>query len=186
MMTFLKERRWTAMRRVQVLLVGAAAGLLAGCSVFGGDEKPKAAAAPPVVGKLTTDCARLQMLFGPDDQEITRDQMEAGLKTVMTKWDADGSGDLTHSEVQPLNDYLRQEYKGASPVTDWNADGRVDFKELGAGWRTMFDLCDRNRNKSVSLRELGFSPNVAPPRTAPQPEKKKPEGASERPPGAGL
>lgn len=167
-----------------VLTATAAVSLLLGCSYFGGEaEKPKAEAAPKPVGKLTTDCARLQELFGPEDKEITREQMDVGLKSVLAKWDKDSSGDLTHSEVEPLNDYLRQEYKGASPVTDWNADGRVDVKEFGAGWRTMFDLCDRNRSKTVSLRELGFSPNVAPPRTEPAKEKKKPEGASERPPG---
>jgi hypothetical protein len=85
---------------------------------------------------------------------------------------------LTFSEVQPLNDQLRAEHPGASPVTDWNADGRVDDKEFGAGWRTMFDLCDRNRNDVVSVRELGYSPNVTAPRTAPSEPKKKPEGSS--------
>jgi hypothetical protein len=160
---------------------------LSACSYFGGDSKPETtttASARPV-GKLNTECARLQPLFGPDDQDLTRDKLNAALKVELAKWDKDGSGDLSNSETQPLNDELRAENVGASPVTDWNADGRVDEKEFGAGWRTMFELCDRNRNDMVSLRELGHSPNVTAPRAAPSAPKKKPEGASERPPGGG-
>ena len=173
---------------VRVLLVGLLAGSVAGCSYMGlGDDAPKAEApAPRPVGKLTSECARLQPMFGPEDQELTREMLDAGLKAELAKWDTDTSGDLTFSELQPLNDHLRAEHVGASPVTDWNADGRVDEKEFGAGWRTMFDLCDRNRNRAVSLRELGYSPNVAPPRTAPSEPKKKPEGSSERPKGGGY
>jgi hypothetical protein len=128
-----------------------------------------------------TDCGRLQPLFGPDDQELTREQMDTALKAEMTKLDSDGNGELSHREVEPMNDALRADNPGASPVTDWNADGRIDEKEFGAGWRTMFELCDRNRSNTVSLRELGFSPHVTPPRTAPSAPKQKPEGSSERP-----
>lgn len=172
--------------RVRALAAGVLAASVAGCSYFGGNDAKPEAAGPMPIGKLTSECARLQPLFGPEDKELTRDMLDAGLKLEMAKWDKDASGDLTFSEIQPLNDQLRAENIGASPVTDWNADGRVDEKEFGAGWRTMFDLCDRNRNRAVSLRELGYSPNVAPPRTAPSEPKKKPEGSSERPPGGGY
>lgn len=172
---------------VRVLALGLLASAAAGCSYFGGGDAAKPeAAAPMPVGKLTSDCARLQPLFGPEDRELTRDKLDAGLKVEMAKWDKDASGDLSFSEVQPLNDELRSENVGASPVTDWNADGRVDEKEFGAGWRTMFDLCDRNRNNVVSVRELAYSPNVTAPRTAPSEPKKKPEGSSERPKGGGY
>lgn len=172
---------------MRTLCAGSVAILaLTGCSYFGGgDDKPKAEAAARPVGKLSSECARLQPLFGPEDTELTRDKMNAALKVELAKWDKDGNGSLSNSELQPLNDELRAENVGASPVTDWNADGRVDEKEFGAGWRTMFELCDRNRNDAVSLRELGFSPNVAPPRTAPSEPKKKPEGSS-APPKAGY
>lgn len=191
--TFARERirMRSFVKQAGVLLV--AAPLIAACSYFGGgsggeSEKPVAMAP---VGKLTTECARLQPLFGPSDQELTREKMDEGLKVELTKWDKDSSGGLTHSEVAPLNDALRAENVGASPVTDWNGDGQVDFQEFASGWRTMFELCDRNRNKMVSYRELGHSPNVTPARTVPLPKKEKPqqpqqpEGASS-PRGSGY
>jgi hypothetical protein len=143
-------------------------------------SKQEAAAAAKPTGKLNTECARLQPLFGPDDADLTREKMDAGLKLELAKWDKDGSGDLGNSEAQPLNEQLRADNVGASPVRDWNADGRIDEKEFGSGWRTMFELCDRNRNEMVSLRELGHSPNVTAPRTAPTEAKKKPEGSGDQ------
>lgn len=149
-------------------------------SFFYADASKEEAVAAKPAGKLNTECARLQPLFQPDGSELTREQMDAGLKLELQKWDKDGSGDLSNSEAQPLNDELRAENVGASPVRDWNADGRIDAKEFGSGWRTMFELCDRNRNNMISVRELGHSPNVAAPRTTPTESKKKPEGSSQQ------
>lgn len=164
------------------MLMTVAPLVLTGCmSFFYKDtSKQDALAAAKPTGKLNTECARLQPLFGPDGADLTREKMDAGLKLELAKWDTDGSGDLGNSEAQPLNEQLRADNVGASPVRDWNADGRIDEKEFGSGWRTMFELCDRNRNEMVSMRELGHSPNVAAPRTAPTAPKKKPEGSGER------
>jgi len=104
--------------------------------------------------------------------------MDAALKVEYAKWDADGNGEISIGETEPLNEELREENVGASPVTDWNGDGHVDFREFASGWRTMFDYCDTNRNDVMSLSELGFSPGVTAPRTAPT---APPKGASERP-----
>jgi hypothetical protein len=151
--------------------------VLAACSYFSGESEREPVAADIPVGHLTSDCGRLQPLFGASDKELTKEKFEAALKVEMAKWDKDGSGDLTNSEVEPLNDALRAENVGASPVTDWNGDGRVDFQEFASGWRTMFELCDRNHNKIVSLGELGYSPNVTAPREAEKP-KEPPAGSS--------
>jgi len=172
------------MRAMRVLTVAAVASLmLTGCmSFFYKDtSKEDAIAAAKPAGKLNTECARLQPLFKSDGSDLTREQMDVGLKLELQKWDKDGSGDLSNSEAQPLNDELRAENVGASPVRDWNADGRIDEKEFGSGWRTMFELCDRNRNDMISVRELGRSPNVAAPRTAPTETKKKPDSGETRP-----
>lgn len=163
-------------RQTAVLLIAMPA--IAGCSYFSADKPEREAVAAPI-GKLTTECARLQPLFGPSDQELTREKMDESLKAELVKWDKDNSGDLGNAEAQPLNDELRAQNVGASPVTDWNGDGHIDFQEFASGWRTMFELCDRNRSKTVSLRELGHSPNVTPARTAaPAKKEKQPEGAS--------
>jgi hypothetical protein len=170
----------TTLRRAGAVVF--AASMLAACSMLGGSGGGSVSREPETastIGHLATECARLQPLYGPNDTELTREQMDAGLKAAFAKWDTDSNGELSSSETEPVNDQLRAENVGASPVTDWNADGRVDFKEFASGWRTMFDLCDSNRNKIVSLRELGFSPNVAAPRTAAP--TKPPEGASAPP-----
>ena len=174
--------------RTKIAGICVLAVALAGCSYLDGGGQSVADSADAIpVGQLTTECARLQPLFAAGSKELSREDMDAALKREYAKWDKDGNGQLSHAEIQPLNDELRAANTGASPVTDWNADGQVDAKEFGGGWRTMFDLCDRNGNAKISYRELGFSPNVTPPRqTAPTDTKKKPpEGASQRP-GSGY
>jgi hypothetical protein len=163
-----------------LMLMTVAPLALSGCTFFYADtSKRDAMLAEKPTGKLNTECARLQPLFAADGSDLTREKMDVGLKLELQKWDKDGSGDLSNSEAQPLNEELRAENVGASPVRDWNADGRIDEKEFGSGWRTMFELCDRNRNDMVSMRELGRSPNVSAPRTAPAASKKKPESSSQ-------
>jgi len=179
------------MSRVFKIAVAAivAAPAIVGCSYFK-SEATREAEAPMTrpVEKLTSECARLQPLFGPDVQELTRDGMEEGLKRELAKWDKDNNGELNYAEVQPLNDELREMNVGAAPVRDWNGDGVTNYQEFASGWRTMFELCDRNRSKTVSWRELGYSPNVTAPRQAPSAPKKPKtqEGASERPNAGGY
>lgn len=166
------------------------ATILGGCGMLGGGETPGTQAAAPIPAKtvkLNTECARLQPLFSEGAGELTRADMDAALKVSYARWDKDGSGGLSNSEIQPINDELRTENVGASPVRDWNADGVVDLKEFGSGWRTMFELCDRNGNEKVSFAELGHSPNVSPPRAAPAaPKKDKPDGQSQQPGSGGY
>ena len=102
----------------------AAATAVAGCSYFGDDKPARDVSARPV-GKLTTECARLQPLFAADVNELTREGMDGALKVELATWDKDANGELSNREVEPLNDALREENVGASPVTDWNGDGRV-------------------------------------------------------------
>src|SRR5262245_628361 len=89
------------MKRVAVLLV--LPPLLAACSYFSGEPEREPVASDIPVGRLTTDCARLQPLFGPSDKELSREKMDSALKAELAKWDKDGSGDLTNSELEPLN-----------------------------------------------------------------------------------
>ena len=158
------------------VLILCAVSSLVGCSSFG-DETDDVDVSATSPGQLSSECARLQPLFAAGNKELSREQMEVGLKAELGKWDKDGNGTLSHSETEPLNDALRAENVGASPVTDWNGDGAIDMTEFASGWRTMFDLCDRNGNKKISYSELGRSPNVAGER--PAPAAAKPEGASQ-------
>lgn len=155
-----------------MLMISAALPLVAGCSMFGGGgsgagEGPRPAAvssgAQSVSARkqLNTECARLQPMFNSTDAELTRPTLETGLKAEMAKWDKNGDGELNNAELQPLNASLRELNVGASPVTDWNGDGEVNFQEFASGWRTMFALCDRNQDELISYRELGNSPGTA-------------------------
>jgi len=171
-----------------LVVVTIAAPAIVACSYLGmGGEASREPAPTRPTGMLTTDCARLQPLFGPEDDELSRDGMEAALKVELAKWDKNANGDLNYDEIQPLNDHLRELNVGAAPVRDWNGDGLVNYQEFASGWRTMFELCDRNKSQTVSWRELGFSPNVTGPRVEPsQPKPKTQEGASERPKAGGY
>ena len=75
---------------MRTAMLGAAAMALAGCSYFGDDKPTAETASARPVGKLNTECARLQPLFGPEDTELSREKMNAGLKLELAKWDKDG------------------------------------------------------------------------------------------------
>lgn len=150
-----------------VLMISAALPLIGGCSMLGmggkGDgSRPVTSASrsadAPRPKQMNTECARLQPMFSPTEEDLTKATLETSLKAEMAKWDKDGDGELNNAELQPLNQSLSDLNVGASPVTDWNGDGRVNFQEFASGWRTMFALCDRNSDEMVSYRELGFSP----------------------------
>src|SRR5262245_61419709 len=97
---------------MRVLLVATASSLaLSGCMSFFYKDTSKrdAMEAQRPVGKLSSDCARLQPFFAAADTDLTREKMDTGLKAEYAKWDKDGSGTLTNSELQPLNDELRSE-----------------------------------------------------------------------------
>jgi hypothetical protein len=149
--------------RLAVVLL-ASAPLLQACSMFGGGEEshPRRYAS-----QQNPDCARLQPLVVSADGALSRADMETGLKASFKKYDADGSGELSMTEVAPANDALRALKVNAAPVMDWNGDGRINFQEFASGWRTMFDLCAHGGGDMVSKNDMERSPNVAaPPSTA--------------------
>jgi hypothetical protein len=144
----------------------ASAPLLQACSMFGGGggDAPRT---PRYASQRNADCARLAPLVTNPDGSLNHDEMEAGLKLEFKRWDKDGNGELSSAEVGPLNDSLRAQNVGASPVMDWNGDGHVSFQEFAGGWRTMFDLCAHGGGQVVSKADMERSPNVTPPRTVP-------------------
>jgi hypothetical protein len=164
---------------LSAMLLSAALPLVGGCSMLGGGgggpegprPAPIAANTESVAARkqLNTECARLQPMFSATEEDLTRPTLDAALKAEMPKWDKNGDGELSNAELQPLNEHLHQLNVGASPVTDWNGDGKVNFQEFASGWRTMFALCDRNSDEMVSYRELGHSPGTAKVKKEPPP-----------------
>ena len=170
----------------------AAAPLLQGCSMFGGGGEATTHQ-PRYASQRNPDCARLQSLVSNPDGSLNHDEMEAALKAEFKKADKDGNGELSMSEVAPVNDALRAQNVGASPVMDWNGDGRVNFQEFAGGWRTMFDLCAHAGGTVVSKNDMQRSPNVVPPRPStasstgqsPGPSAPGSGGTAPRPGGGG-
>ena len=152
------------MRRFGVVagVVGLALGL-GGCgggmSLFGEDELP---AGPPRVDVFTP--------FDTDtDGIIAKAELEAGVNGLFKRDDLDGDGFLNAAEVRAVNDRLVAETgPGATPVIDWNADGRVNAQEYGSQWRTLFDRSDVNGDGMIDPRERAG--RVKPRKARPLPE----------------
>jgi hypothetical protein len=126
--------------------------VLQACSMFG--EKPERHYA----SQANPDCARLQPVANGGD--LTRADMETWLQTTFKSADADGNGELSMTEVAPINAQLHALNVNAAPVMDINGDGRINFQEFGSGWKTMFDLCAHGGGDVVSQNDMGRSPNV--------------------------
>jgi hypothetical protein len=162
----------------QILLLASA---LQACSMLGGGEETQQTQrrhADRAAGhSLNADCERLAPFVVNTEGTLSKPDLEAGLKTEFAKWDKNGDGQLSQAEVEPLNDHLRSLNVGASPVMDWNGDGKVSYDEFAGGWRTMFDLCSHGDTGLVTKADLERSPSVAPPRPDDD-TNKRPEGAS--------
>jgi len=135
----------------------AAIPVLQACSMFG--DKPQRRYA----SQTNPDCARLAPLVSRQDGDLPRADMEAWLQTTFKKSDGDSSGELSMTEVGPVNADLRSLNVNAAPVMDINGDGRINFQEFASGWRTMFDLCAHGGGDIVSQNDMQRSPNIAGP-----------------------
>lgn len=144
---------------VGAALVLAGCGGGAGISLFGGDEAPAGPPREDVFTPFDTDT----------DGIITKAEVDAGVTSLFKRDDTDGDGFLNATEVRAVNDRLVAESgSGATPVIDWNADGRVNTQEYGAQWRTLFDRADVNGDGVIDPRERAG--RVKPRKARPLPE----------------
>lgn len=155
---------------------------------FGGsDEK---AAAPPAAGaegteqsaqrKRPRESERLVRFDVNGDGAVANAELEETLKADFKKEDANGDEVLDVGETRKLNERLREE-KSASPVFDWNADGRLVYTEFASQWRTLFQRADIDRDGIVDSEELTGQARERTPRPLPKPEFSGKDG---RPPGS--
>ena len=153
------------MRLSALGVVAGAALLLAGCgggggmSLFGGDDAP---VGPPREDAFTPFDANM-------DGIISKAELDAGVNGLFKRDDTDADGFLNATEVRAVNDRLVAETgPGATPLIDWNADGRVNAQEYGAQWRTLFDRSDVNGDGVIDPRERAG--RVKPRKARPLPE----------------
>lgn len=157
-----------------------------GMNLFGGPEKPALAPSADAEGtteqagpKAPPENARLSRFDTNTDGLVQKAELEDMLKADFKKEDANGNEALDPTEARVLNERLRAD-PGASPVFDWNADGRLVYAEFATQWRTLFDRTDRNGDGVVDADEIRFSGRERKPRPLPQPTFSGKDG---RPPG---
>ena len=123
--------------------------------------------------------AALLLRFDADkDGNVTKEEMEAGLKADYAAADSNMDGCIDAAEVRVENALrLRRDGSQASPLVDWNLDRCVDLREFSNTAHSYFDLADRTKDGRVSQLELrGPSMPVAP-RIIPPPAKSASETA---------
>ena len=117
-----------------------------------------------------------------NDGEVTRDEMEAGLKADFAAADTNADGCLNPAEVRAENNRrLAQDGVAASPLRDWNLDGCVDIKEFSNTAHSYFDLADKTKDSRVSRAELrGPSMPIAPPQTISRADAQRQQAARQK------
>jgi hypothetical protein len=117
-----------------------------------------------------------------NDGEVTRDEMEAGLKTDFAAADINGDNCLNPAEVRAENNRrLAADGGAASPLRDWNLDGCVDIKEFSNTAHSYFILADKKKNGRVSRAELrGPTMPIAPPSTVSRADAQRQQEAAKQ------
>lgn len=141
------------------LIVCSALVLLAGWGCAPGGRGPMLArdprAASSQVGEMQQNI-RLMLSFDANkDGQVSREELEAGLKAQFDAADTDHNGSLNLSEIQAEN-ARRWQANGtaSSPLIDWNMDGVVSLAEFSATALSVFAQLDRDRGGMLAGAEL--------------------------------
>jgi hypothetical protein len=95
------------------------------------------------------------------DGQLTRAELNAGLKAEFDSYDTRHTGCLDVDQVRAINAArIAADKSTASPLQDWNLDGCIDLKEFSTAANSLFDQLDRNHNGVVSKEE--FNPRQRP------------------------
>jgi Ca2+-binding EF-hand superfamily protein len=101
------------------------------------------------------------------DGQVTQAELTAGLKADFFAADKNHDGFLDVDETRAVNAArLASQASVATPLIDWNADGKIDFQEFAAAPRSLFTQIDANEDGVLSKAELhpqGFNPRNLPP-----------------------
>jgi Ca2+-binding EF-hand superfamily protein len=86
---------------------------------------------------------------------VTRNAMEAGLRSEFTAIDRNHSGCLDEDEVRAINEARwREDASTASPLIDFQHKGCIDFDQYAATPRSLFDQLDKNGDGKLTPKEL--------------------------------
>jgi Ca2+-binding EF-hand superfamily protein len=151
-----------------VLAVFAGLSLLQGCGHDrgwggGGGHRHHGGGMGGPGGMGPPEGAQLKQFDLDGDGKLTRDELDRALHAEFAKWDKDKDGTLNTDEARALNDERRKTPNGLSPVFDWNADGRIDFKEFANQLLALFDRLDANSDGVLTEDEM-MRPSMGGPR----------------------
>jgi EF hand len=113
-----------------------------------------------------------------NDRQISKDEMEGGLKADYAKADTNGDGKLSPDEVQAENQ-RRWNLEGpqSSPLMDWNQDGNVSMAEFANAVHSLFTTVDKDTDDVVTVAELQAPRGTA----APKPPPLQPGSGTQQP-----
>ena len=89
------------------------------------------------------------------DGQLTRAELEAGLKAEFNSYDTNHTGCLDSAQVAAINDArVKADAAAASPLIDWKNQGCLDLEEFSATARSLFEQLDVNGDGVVTQEEL--------------------------------
>ncbi len=134
-----------------VLAVMAAAAFLAGCA----SDRPRPEAGPQHCDQEWHSPVDMLLRYADKNGDLTRAELEAGLRKGFDAADTNHDGVLEMNEVRAVNQRRWKEDAAAtSPLVDWNRDGVVDFNEYAATARSLFDQLDTDGKGVLTAKQL--------------------------------
>src|SRR5215472_3157573 len=89
------------------------------------------------------------------DGDVTRKELEDGLKRDFEAADKKHTGCLDSEEVTEINEErMSYDESAASPLIDWKNKGCIDFEEFATTARSLFLQLDTDSNGVLSSKEL--------------------------------
>ncbi|MDE2184768.1 MAG: hypothetical protein KGJ78_17275 [Alphaproteobacteria bacterium] len=93
--------------------------------------------------------------YADKDGNVTRADMEAGLRRDFDAADTNHDGVLEPDEVRAVNEARwKEDASAASPLIDWNQQGFVDFNEFAATARSLFQQLDVEGKGILTAKQL--------------------------------
>ena len=129
--------------------------LLIGCASEPKQHRWNPNAGPKGTEDWHSPVAMLIKYDSDHDGDVTRKEMEAGLKADFNAADKAHTGCLDSDEVTAINEErMKYDESAASPLIDWKNKGCIDFDEFATTARSLFLQLDANGDGVLTDNEL--------------------------------